>query len=89
MRLSHAHSWPLAPFGLSSPAGKETDMEYTFNEWYEETNLHFIWQTGVGADDLPDIVWWAEYDAGTPPENMPRIYAEDYDDTGMMMELFG
>lgn len=63
-------------------------MNDDFNLWKEQVNAQFIKQVGLDMYDLPDIDWWAEYQAGTDPRDMPRVYAEDHDDTGFMIDIF-
>jgi len=63
-------------------------MEMTFEVWFEQVNREMIKQVGLDVMDLPDIDYRAEYEAETDPEDLPYLYALEYDDTGLMIEMF-
>ena len=60
----------------------------SFEVWFSEVNREMIKQVGLDVMDLPDIDYRAEYDAETEPADLPYLYALQYDDTGLMIEMF-
>ena len=45
----------------------------TFEQWIELVDRHISATVGLGRDDLPDMAYRTEYEAGTSPRDMARM----------------
>lgn len=62
-------------------------MKETFEEWMKKNDTYFDNKCGMAATVLPDAPWRDWYDSEMSPKDCFESYANEWDDTGMMIDF--